>query len=123
MSRPAQQPQQPPQPQPPTGKPFSIARLAALSLGAATLVLIIFIPIILGVAQWSPIAGLITAFLAIAFMIATIAVISRRIVARAERDMLEHQAYLESLLRRPGNQQTSNHQTSNQQTGTERNDG
>ncbi len=72
---------------------FSFAKLALLSLGAGVLVLVIGVPIIVLIAQWSPTVGLIVALAVVIAMIAAIATVSRRIVAAAERDIL---AYRES---------------------------
>ncbi|MFW0792950.1 hypothetical protein AAFP30_03970 [Gordonia sp. CPCC 205515] len=71
---------------------FSFARLVTFSLGAGTLVLLISIPIILVLARWTPIAGLVGALVAVLVMIGVIGVVSRRIISAAERDILAAQA-------------------------------
>ena len=70
---------------------FSFSKLVFNSLGAGVLLLVVSIPIILLVARWSPVAGLIVAVLAMVAMIAVIGVVSRRMVASAERDILAQQ--------------------------------
>ena len=76
---------------------FSFAKLALTSLGAGVVVLVIGIPIIIGVAQWSPTVGLIVALVVVIAMIAAIGTVSRRFVAAAERDIRAHLAAEEEL--------------------------
>ena len=71
---------------------FSIGKLVFYALGAGVLVLLISIPIILVIAQWSPIAGLVVALLAVLAMIAAIGAVSRRMIATAEREILAARA-------------------------------
>ncbi len=66
-------------------QPFSFVRLVFFALGAGVLVLLVSIPIILGVAVWSPLAGLIVAILAVIGVIAAIGVVSQRMVGQAEQ--------------------------------------
>ncbi|MFW0787140.1 hypothetical protein AAFP35_21795 [Gordonia sp. CPCC 206044] len=66
---------------------FSFGRFVLFSLGAGVVVLIVAVPIILLLAQWSPIAGLVGAFVAVVTMIAVIGTVSRRMVDTAERDL------------------------------------
>lgn len=71
---------------------FSFARFVTYSLGAGILVLLISIPIILALARWTPIAGLVAALIAVLVMIGVIGLVSRRIIAAAERDIRAAQA-------------------------------
>ena len=73
-------------PQPGSG--FSIAKLAFYALGAGVLVLAVSIPIIVLLANWSPIAGLIGALAAVVAMIAAIGTVANRMVNRARADLL-----------------------------------
>lgn len=78
--------------QPPRGDQpatnFSFIRLVFNSLGSGALVLFISIPFILWGANHSPYLGLGLALLAIVLMIATIGLVSRRMVDRARSDIL-----------------------------------
>lgn len=67
---------------------FSFAKFVLFSLGAGAIVLIVSIPIIYALAHWSPYAGLFGALVAIVLMIAVIGVVSRRMIAGVERQML-----------------------------------
>ncbi|MYR05267.1 hypothetical protein GTV32_02540 [Gordonia sp. SID5947] len=67
---------------------FSYGKLVLYSLGAGVVVLLVAIPVILGVAQWSPIAGLVIALLAVLAMIGVIGGVSRRMIDRAEHEIL-----------------------------------
>ncbi len=64
---------------------FSYGRFVTLVLGSGVLVLVIGIPIILALAHWSPIAGLVAALLVVLAMIGTIGWMSRRIIGNYER--------------------------------------
>ncbi|WAC55795.1 hypothetical protein [Gordonia sp. SL306] len=67
---------------------FSYGKLVLYSLGAGVVVLLVSIPVILLVAQWSPIAGLVIALIAVLAMIWVIGGVSRRMIARAEHEIL-----------------------------------
>lgn len=73
-------------------RPFSFVRLALLALGAGAVVLFISVPIILLVARWSVIAGLIVALIAIIAIIAAIGVVAQRIVGQAEQQLRDQQS-------------------------------
>lgn len=73
----------------PTGRGgFSFAKLVFYSLGAGALVLFVSIPIILLVARWSAVGGLVVALLAVVGMITAIGIVSRRVIASAERTLI-----------------------------------
>ncbi|MDY6811131.1 MAG: hypothetical protein SW127_19310 [Actinomycetota bacterium] len=74
---------------------FSFGKLVLYALGAGVIVLLVSIPIILLIAQWSPIAGLVVALIAVLAMIAAIGTVSRRIIATAEREILAARAAAE----------------------------
>ncbi|MDL9944473.1 hypothetical protein QSJ19_02495 [Gordonia sp. ABSL11-1] len=74
------------------GTRFSLGKLVFYALGAGVLVLVVSIPIILAIAHWSPIAGLVVALLAVLAMIAAIGTVSRRMIATAEREILAARA-------------------------------
>ncbi|MFW0791617.1 hypothetical protein [Gordonia sp. CPCC 205333] len=76
-------------------QPFSFVRLALLALGAGAIVLIVSIPIILLLAQWSVTAGLIAAVVAIIAIIAAIGFVSQRIVGQAEEQLKDEIAQRE----------------------------
>ncbi|AZG43764.1 hypothetical protein [Gordonia insulae] len=71
---------------------FSFGKLVLFALGAGVLVLLVSIPIILLIARWSPIAGLVVALIAVLAMIAAIGTVSRRMIATAEREILAARA-------------------------------
>ncbi|MGC4959864.1 hypothetical protein [Gordonia sp. DT101] len=71
---------------------FSYGKLVLYSLGAGVVVLLVSIPVILLVAQWSPIAGLVIALIAVLAMIWVIGGVSRRMIARAEHEILAARA-------------------------------
>lgn len=73
-------------------RPFSFVRLALLALGAGALVLLISVPIILLVARWSVIAGLVVALIAIVAIVAAIGVVAQRIVGQAEQQLRDQRA-------------------------------
>ena len=64
---------------------FSYGRFVTLVLGSGVLVLVIGIPIILALAHWSPVAGLVAALIVVIAMIAVIGWIARRIIGSYER--------------------------------------
>ncbi|MGC5246509.1 hypothetical protein ACPXB3_06250 [Gordonia sp. DT219] len=64
---------------------FSYGRFVLFVLGAGVIVLLISIPIILALARWSPIAGLVAALISVALMITAIGVTSKRLIGKAER--------------------------------------
>lgn len=64
---------------------FSYGRFVTFVLGSGVLVLVIGIPIILALAHWSPVAGLVAALLVVLAMIGTIGWMSRRIIGNYER--------------------------------------
>jgi divalent metal cation (Fe/Co/Zn/Cd) transporter len=66
---------------------FSFARLAVFSLGAGALVLAISVPVVIGLAQVSPVAALIVAILALVLAVAVMGIVSNRMVDRAAGDM------------------------------------
>ena len=74
---------------------FSFIRLALLSLSAGAVVLLVSIPIILLLAAWSVIAGLIAALIAIIAIIAAIGLVSQRIVGQAEQQLKDQLAQRE----------------------------
>ncbi|GAB19063.1 hypothetical protein GOEFS_073_00830 [Gordonia effusa NBRC 100432] len=76
-------------------QPFSFVRLALLALGAGAIVLVVSIPIILLLAQWSVTAGLIAALVAIIAIIAAIGLVSQRIVGQAEQQLKDEIAQRE----------------------------
>ncbi|MXP21180.1 hypothetical protein GIY30_07405 [Gordonia sp. HNM0687] len=80
---------------------FSFGKLVLYSLGAGVIVLLVSIPIILLIAQWSPIAGLVVALIAVLAMIAAIGTVSRRIIATAEREILAARAAAEQQSAHP----------------------
>ncbi|ATD71350.1 MULTISPECIES: hypothetical protein [Gordonia] len=73
---------------PSAGGGFSIAKLAFYALGAGVLVLAVSIPIIVLLANWSPVAGLIAALAAVVAMIAAIGTVANRMVNRARADLI-----------------------------------
>ncbi len=73
---------------PSAGGDFSIAKLAFYALGAGVLVLAVCIPLILLLANWSPVAGLIAALAAVVAMIAAIGTVANRMVNRARADLI-----------------------------------
>ncbi|MHC3000667.1 hypothetical protein [Gordonia metallireducens] len=73
---------------PSAGGGFSIAKLAFYALGAGVLVLAVCIPLILLLANWSPVAGLIAALAAVVAMIAAIGTVANRMVNRARADLI-----------------------------------
>ncbi|MEE3852506.1 hypothetical protein VZC37_19350 [Gordonia sp. LSe1-13] len=81
------------------GPRFSFGRLVLFSLGAGVLVLVVSIPIILLVAQWSPVAGLVVALIAVLAMLAAIGTVSRRMISTAEREILAARAAEEDAAR------------------------
>ena len=80
---------------------FSFGKMVLYSLGAGVLVLLVSIPIILLIAQWSPVAGPVVALIAVLAMIAAIGTVSRRIIATAEREILAARAATEQPTARP----------------------
>jgi 4-hydroxybenzoate polyprenyltransferase len=66
---------------------FSFARLALFSLGAGALVLAISIPVVIGLAQLSPVAALIVAVLALVLAVAAMGIVANRMVDRAADQM------------------------------------
>jgi 4-hydroxybenzoate polyprenyltransferase len=62
---------------------FSFARLALFSLGAGALVLAISVPVVIGLAQLSPVAALIVAVLALILAVAAMGIVANRMVDRA----------------------------------------
>ncbi|NMO04233.1 hypothetical protein HH308_23730 [Gordonia sp. TBRC 11910] len=82
---------------------FSFVRLALLALSAGAVVLLVSVPIILVLARWSVIAGLIAALVAIVAIIAAIGLVSQRIVATAERQLKEQLAQRERTDRERNN--------------------
>ncbi|MGV9672250.1 hypothetical protein ACWDPV_16920 [Gordonia sp. NPDC003504] len=64
---------------------FSYGRFVVYVLGAGAIVLVLFIPIILGMAKWNPTAGLVSALVAVLAMIAAIGFTSRYQIGKAEK--------------------------------------
>ncbi|GAC50790.1 hypothetical protein [Gordonia aichiensis] len=64
---------------------FSYGRFVTLVLGSGVLVLVVGTPIILALAHWSPIAGLVAALVVVIAMVAVIGWIARRIIGSYER--------------------------------------
>ena len=64
---------------------FSYGRFVTLVLGSGVLVLVVGTPIILALAHWSPVAGLVAALIVVIAMIAVIGWIARRIIGSYER--------------------------------------
>ena len=64
---------------------FSYGRFVVMVLGAGAIVLIISIPIILALAKWSAIAGLVAALVAVIAMITAIGFTSKFQIGKAER--------------------------------------
>lgn len=60
--------------------PPSIGRIALISVTAGIVVLLISVPIILGVAQLSPLAALIVALLALVLSVAVMGIVANRMV-------------------------------------------
>ncbi|AZZ82699.1 hypothetical protein C5O27_17910 [Gordonia alkanivorans] len=73
---------------PSAGSGFSIAKLAFYALGAGVLVLAACIPLILLLANWSPLAGLVAALAAVVAMIAAIGTVANRMVNRARAELI-----------------------------------
>ncbi|GAA1482956.1 hypothetical protein GCM10009624_33960 [Gordonia sinesedis] len=69
------------------GYRFSYGKFVLCVLGSGVLVLLVSTPIILALAHWSPIAGLIGALVAVVAMIAVIGTVARRQLAAAERQI------------------------------------
>lgn len=68
---------------------FSFARLAVFSLGAGALVLAISVPVVIGLAQVTPIVALIVAVLALVLAVAVMGIVANRMVDRAASAMRE----------------------------------
>lgn len=66
---------------------FSYGRFVVLVLGAGVVVLLICVPIVLVLAKWDPIAGLVAALLAVVAMITAIGFTSKYQIGKAERAM------------------------------------
>lgn len=64
---------------------FSYGKFVLAALGSGVLVLVVCVPIILALAHWSPIAGLIASAVSVIAMITVIGYVSRRQISRAEQ--------------------------------------
>lgn len=97
---------------------FSFAKLALYALGAGVLVLLVSIPIILGLAQWSPVAGLVAALVAVIAMIAAIGTVSNRMVNTARDRMLAARARDEAAAQNSDPADTDSTATTDRNTDT-----
>lgn len=69
---------------PDPGYRFSYGRFVFFTLGAGVLALVVGVPIILALAHWTPVAGLVAALVTVLAMIAAIGLTARRLLATAE---------------------------------------
>ncbi|MGW0035993.1 hypothetical protein GYA93_09405 [Gordonia desulfuricans] len=66
---------------------FSYGKFVLYVLGSGVLVLVVCVPIILVLAHWNSVAGLIAALVTVILMIATIGTVSKRQIGKAEAAM------------------------------------
>ena len=64
---------------------FSCGRFVVVVLGTGVTVLIVCVPIVLVLAKWNPVAGLVASLAALLLMITAIGVTSKRLIGKAER--------------------------------------
>ncbi|RPA63505.1 hypothetical protein EF294_08395 [Gordonia oryzae] len=64
---------------------FSYGRFVLFVLGAGVIVLVICIPVVLALARWNAIAGLVASLVSIVLMITAIGITSKRLIGKAER--------------------------------------